>query len=73
MGANPKTSACDTKGRVRGAKNLWVADGSVLPEATGVNPMLTILAASRGIARNIAIDLGVAQPSDTAAIPVSHL
>lgn len=64
MGADPKTSACDPLGRVRGAKNLWVADGSSVPEATGVNPMLTILGTCRGIARNMAEELGVARPDD---------
>lgn len=59
MGADPKTSALDPLGRVRGASNLWVADGSALPEAAGVNPMLTIMATSRGIARNLAQELGV--------------
>lgn len=67
MGADPTTSACDPRGRLRGASRLWVADGSVLPEASGVNPMLTILGTSRGIARNIAEELGVARPDDLAS------
>lgn len=41
-------------GEVRGHESLFVADGSVLPEAPGVNPMLTILAASAEIASRIA-------------------
>ncbi|WFD31551.1 hypothetical protein MSPP1_002590 [Malassezia sp. CBS 17886] len=59
MGMDPKRSACDHLGRVRGASNLWVADGSSVPESTGVNPMLTIMGTARGIARNIAADIGV--------------
>ncbi|WFD19877.1 hypothetical protein MCAP1_002117 [Malassezia caprae] len=73
MGANPSTSACDTLGRVRGVKGLWVADGSSLPESSGVNPMLTILGTARGIARNMARELGVAMPSDLGTTPVAHL
>lgn len=74
MGANPRTSACDPRGKVRGAERLYVADASALPEATGVNPMLTILATARGIARNIATDLGVARADDAAAAPLpAHL
>lgn len=76
MGAHPASSACDPHGRVRGADNLWVADGSVLPEAAGVNPMLTILATSMGIARHIAEDLGVARPLDPPSLdaaPRAHL
>lgn len=76
MGAHPSSSACDPQGRVRGAHNLWVADGSVLPEAAGVNPMLTILGTSMGIARHMAETLGVARPQDPTpshAAPRAHL
>lgn len=73
MGANPSTSACDPLGRVRGVDRLWVADGSSIPEASGVNPMLTILGTARGIARNMARELGVATPNDRAPAPVAHL
>ncbi|WFD27614.1 hypothetical protein MNAN1_002615 [Malassezia nana] len=72
MGADPATSACDTLGRLRGVDGLWVADGSSLPEASGVNPMLTILGTARGIARNMACELGVARPSDWGT-PAAHL
>lgn len=77
MGAHPTSSACDPRGRVRGAQNLWVADGSVLPEAAGVNPMLTILGTSMGIARHMAEAMGVARPQDPTsssdAAPRAHL
>lgn len=62
LGADPRQSALDPKGHVRGAEQLWVADGSALPEASGVNPMLTILGVARGIARNIATELGAETP-----------
>ena len=48
----------------------------MLPEAAGVNPMLTILATSMGIARHIAEDLGVARPLDPPSLdaaPRAHL
>lgn len=67
MGRDPKTSALDPSGRVRGASGLWVSDASALPESTGVNPMLTTLTLARGVARNIAHELGV----DT--VPTPHL
>ena len=63
LGSDPRRSALDPKGHVRRAQNLWVADGSVLPEASGVNPMLTIDATCRGIARNIAAELGAEAPA----------
>ena len=59
MGADPKQSALDPKGHVRGANNLWVSDASTFPEASGVNPMLTVMSICRGISRNIAQELGV--------------
>ena len=62
LGADPRQSALDPKGHVRGAEQLWVADGSALPEASGVNPMLTILGIARGIARGIATELGAEAP-----------
>ncbi|TCU31321.1 GMC family oxidoreductase N-terminal domain-containing protein [Rhizobium azibense] len=36
--------AVDSYGRVRGVENLFVADGSLIPEAPGVNPQMTIMA-----------------------------
>lgn len=59
MAGSPSMGACDPEGRVWGAKNLWVADASSLPEASGVNPMVTTMATAWGISRNIAVELGV--------------
>ncbi|CAO1617629.1 unnamed protein product [Parajaminaea phylloscopi] len=59
MAGSPSMGTCDPEGRVWGAKNLWVADASSLPEASGVNPMVTTMATAYGISRNIATDLGV--------------
>ncbi len=62
MGGNPKISALDPEGRVWGAKNLWVADASAMPESSGVNPMITTMATARGVARNVARDIGAVEP-----------
>lgn len=62
LGATPRTGALDPEGRVWGTKNLFVADASALPEASGVNPMITTMATARSISRNIATDLGVEAP-----------
>jgi choline dehydrogenase-like flavoprotein len=43
-GADPATSVVDPQGRVHGMQNLYVADGSVLPRMSRVNPALTIYA-----------------------------
>ncbi|MBI2801406.1 MAG: GMC family oxidoreductase [Gammaproteobacteria bacterium] len=43
-GADPVHSVVDANGRVHGMANLFVADGSVLPRSSRVNPSLTIYA-----------------------------
>jgi choline dehydrogenase-like flavoprotein len=43
-GVDPRTSAVDPAGRVHGLRGLTVADGSVLPRSSRVNPALTIYA-----------------------------
>ena len=50
MGANRATSVVDPDGRVWGYENLLVADASVFPQSSGVNPMLTIMAMAARIA-----------------------
>jgi choline dehydrogenase-like flavoprotein len=43
-GADPLRSVVDADGRVHGMSNVYVADGSVLPRSSRVNPALTIYA-----------------------------
>ena len=50
MGADPQTSVVDPTGAVWGFENLLVADASLFPQASGVNPMLTILAMAARVA-----------------------
>jgi choline dehydrogenase-like flavoprotein len=50
MGADPDASVVDPSGRVWGYENLLVADASVFPQSSGVNPMLTIMAMAGRIA-----------------------
>ncbi len=45
----------DSWGRLRGVSNLLVNDASILPDCTGVNPQLTLMAVAR---RNLAHHLG---------------
>ncbi|KAI0140486.1 long-chain fatty alcohol dehydrogenase [Xylariaceae sp. FL1272] len=54
MGINPDTSVVDKIGKVWGYDGLYVADASVFPSASGVNPMITVMAIADRISRGIA-------------------
>jgi long-chain-alcohol oxidase len=54
MGASARSSVVDPEHRVWGVRGLHVADASVFPTASGVNPMLTIM----GIAHRAAQIIG---------------
>lgn len=54
MGGDNKRHPVQPDGQFRGIKNLYVADGSALPHASGANPMLSIQALARYIASNMA-------------------
>jgi choline dehydrogenase-like flavoprotein len=57
MGEDPRTSVTDTWGRVHGHKDLYVADASLFPAASEVNPYLTIMALADRVAEGIGRDL----------------
>jgi choline dehydrogenase-like flavoprotein len=67
-GDDPRTSAVDGAGRFHGLKGLVVADGSILPRVSRVNPALTIYAWSLRVAERLAGRLGgEAEPSEAVA------
>ncbi len=47
-------SVTDTAGRVRGVRDLHVADASLLPTSVGVNPMMTVIAFASRVAAGLA-------------------
>lgn len=57
MSTSEKTGVVDPRGRVWGTEGLYVADASVFPSASGVNPMVTNMAISDWIARNVDADM----------------
>jgi choline dehydrogenase-like flavoprotein len=50
MGASPKNSVVDPDGQAWDLKELYVADGSVLPTSLGVNPQLSVMTMATRIA-----------------------
>ncbi len=53
MAGSPEQGALKPTGETWEVRNLFVADASVLPTATGVNPMVSIMAAAHQIAQHI--------------------
>ncbi|MBV9279981.1 MAG: GMC family oxidoreductase, partial [Chloroflexi bacterium] len=53
MGSRQRTSVVNGEGEVHTVKNLFVADGSLFPSASGVNPMVSISALAHYVAQHI--------------------
>jgi len=53
MGNDPASSVVDRTGRVHGVDNVYIADGSLLPNPGGANPSLTIQALAYWVADHI--------------------
>lgn len=53
-GVGPKDGACDTSGRLFECDNVYIADASLMPTASGANPMVTTMALARHVGLEIA-------------------
>jgi choline dehydrogenase-like flavoprotein len=53
MGCRATTSVVGGSGETHEVKNLFVADASLFPTATGVNPMITVAALAHYVAQQI--------------------
>ena len=53
LGSSVTTSVADPYGQVRGVQGLYVADASGFPTASGVNPMLSVMALAYRVAQRI--------------------
>jgi choline dehydrogenase-like flavoprotein len=58
MSAVEKDGVVDPTGRVWGTEGVYVADASVFPSASGVNPMVTNMAISDWVSRGVAAGMG---------------
>jgi choline dehydrogenase-like flavoprotein len=63
----PGAGAVDPEGRVYGVEGLYVADASAFPSASGVNPMLTIMALAHRTTRALIARRAAAAPSASPA------
>ena len=57
IGDDPAKTVGDPWGQLHDTKGVWIADASAFPTASGVNPMLTIMAMARRTAGAIAAAL----------------
>jgi choline dehydrogenase-like flavoprotein len=53
MGTSPRTSGCTPDGERHGVPGIFIADGSALPTAPGVNPQATIMALASLVAERV--------------------
>jgi hypothetical protein len=56
MGGDARRSAVDPAGRLRGVAGVYVADASLFPSSSRLNPQLTIMALATRIARGMVAD-----------------
>jgi choline dehydrogenase-like flavoprotein len=47
MGEDPASSVAGPWGELHHCRGVWIGDGSAFPNATGINPMVTIMALAR--------------------------
>ena len=53
MASSPEKGVVDATGKVHGIENVFIADASILPSASGVNPMVSTMGLSLHVAQNI--------------------
>jgi choline dehydrogenase-like flavoprotein len=54
VAADPTAGVCAPDGSVNGTAGLYVADASLFPTSVGVNPMMTVIAFAKQVARSVA-------------------
>jgi cholesterol oxidase len=64
MGTDPQNGVVNHRGAVFNYPGLYVADGSIVPKALGLNPSKTIAALAERIAMELVMELGGSRPVD---------
>jgi choline dehydrogenase-like flavoprotein len=64
IGKTPRDAVCDERGAVFGLQGAYVADASLFPASSGVNPMITIMAVAREVARGLRRRTDLGAPAD---------
>jgi choline dehydrogenase-like flavoprotein len=67
IAADPRRGACAPDGSVNGTQGLYVADASLFPTSVGVNPMMTVIAFAKQVAREVATAAADRPARDSAA------
>ncbi|KAF3927038.1 hypothetical protein ABW21_db0209037 [Orbilia brochopaga] len=57
MGPTPRMGACNDKGKIWEKNGLYVADASLMPASSGVNPMITTQGLAEWVSRGIVTDI----------------
>jgi choline dehydrogenase-like flavoprotein len=55
ISSDPGAGVCADDGSVNGTRDLYVADASLFPTSVGVNPMMTVIAFAKQVAKAIAV------------------
>jgi choline dehydrogenase-like flavoprotein len=53
MGADPQTSVANPYGELHDTPGVWIGDASAFPSASGVNPMISVMALAHRTAEAI--------------------
>ena len=56
MGSDPALAVADGRGRLHDTDGVWIGDASAFPTASGVNPMISVMALAHRTAENILND-----------------
>ncbi|KAF3926854.1 hypothetical protein ABW20_dc0103150 [Dactylellina cionopaga] len=65
MGTTARTGVCNERGKVWEKNGLYIADASLMPASSGVNPMITTQGLAEWVARGIVADILKEEGSDS--------